>query len=831
MKRIHDSLHRTFERHRLVFWYDSGKEWAEAFEGFGDLSVTKLRVEADEFGTKVRIVRDPNPEARFLVYLPAARPPDADNWLLDLLLQGYEYKADRASLALQEAGLSEEFRHLAEEHGSYFQSGKRVQALRDMVGRDDQARDLRLKMMSVLAGTAVEVDAVLLHFLAKAMNADLIDPVVDCLGSAALVGPFWREVERRFGYTAAEPSLRDFAVALFRGANPLDAQVALHPHARVFLQRWKDSQAGAESFRYWSKRLEGELQIAPALEAQGDRASVGTWDTFEIFEKFVLHRLCEAFGKGASASDLRATIQERRSSFWREEYKHGYAALEYAVELRELLAATELTMDSIEAGFVRYVSSWWRIDMAYRRCTYHLRRYGQVQLTEQLSHWAEGAYINNFLLPLADSWSDQVRPLKSWDCPGVSAQRRFFDSHVQPFVSRGQKVFVIVSDGLRYEAAVEFAERLRSANRYTAEMEALFGSLPSFTPLGMAALLPGRKWAVDSSGTPVTIDGRNAMGTANRAEILGEACSGRAFAIQAEDFLELNSKTEGRALMRDHDVVYVFHNVIDKIGDTAFTESRTFDAVEDAFGQLEAIIRKVANINGSNMLLTADHGFLFQQDDVSGGDILPLPSAQEWTGRYQRFAFGRNIAPNPSVKIFDSADLGLSGGWSAAFPLSLGRFPLPGSGKRYVHGGISLQEVVVPVLKIHKARTDDTGRVEVELIRFPNKITTGQFAISLFQELPAAGKVLPRTLRIGVFAPDDTAISEIKTHVFDSKDEEARRREATMVLVLSHAADAFNNRDVELRLEETLPGTNQAVVYKRQVLRLQKPFASDFDEL
>jgi hypothetical protein len=71
----------------------------------------------------------------------------------------------------------------------------------------------------------------------------------------------------------------------------------------------------------------------------------------------------------------------------------------------------------------------------------------------------------------------------------------------------------------------------------------------------------------------------------------------------------------------------------------------------------------------------------------------------------------------------------------------------------------------------------------------------------------------------------------VKTLCFDSKDPEARNRETTVVLVLSHAADAFHNRDVEVRLEETLPGTNQNVTYKAHSLKLWKPFASDFDEL
>lgn len=831
MRRIHDSLKSVFQRNRLVFWYDATGEWAETFDAFADESVAKLRVDGNEFGTKVRIVRDPNPQAKFLIYIPAARPADADNWLLDLLLQGHEYRADRASLALQEVGLPSEFHHLAEEHSAFFRSSKRTQELKELVSKEDQGRDIRLKMMAVLAGTAVEVDALLLHFLGEAAEGKLFEPVNDSFDASSLVEHFWREVERVFGYTSAIPSLRDFTVTLFRGANPLDKQVLLHPHSKVFLRRWKDSQTHRGSFRVWAKQLEAELQIEAALNAAEDRITLGDWDTFEIFEKFTLHRLCQSFEEGATAADLRAVMQQRRESFWQTEHGHGYAALDQAVELRELLASAELNVDSLAAGVNRYVANWWRIDMAYRRCTWHLRRYGQVQVTEQIAKWVQKAYVNNFLLPLADRWGDQVKRLEEWECDGITAQSRFFETYVQPFRSRGQKVFVIVSDALRYEAAADFAQRLQSANRWTAEVSAMFGALPTYTQLGMASLLPGRQFVVDASSATVTVDGRSASGTANRAEILRLACDGKATALQAEEFLELNTKTDGRALMRDHEVIYIFHNHIDKVGDALATEARTFDAVEESFEELEKIIKKVANINGSNMLVTADHGFLFQQEPVASGDMTPLPEAAEWIFRNRRFALGKDVVPDPTVKVFNPKALGLGGDWSAVFPLSLRRFPLQGSGKRFVHGGISLQEVVVPVIKIHKARTDDTGRVEVELLRVPAKITTGQFSISLFQDRPAVDKVLPRTLRVGVFAKDGTVLSEIKTQTFDSKETEARHRETTMVLVLSHAADSFNNKEVDLRLEEAVQGTNQIVTYKTHSLKLQKPFTSDFDEL
>ena len=777
----------------------------------------------------MRVVRDPNPEAKFLIYVPTARPVDADNWLLDLLLQCYEYKADKASLALQDVGLPHDFLHLAEDHAPYFTNTKRMEALRELIHKDDQSSEIRLKMMAVLAGTAVEVDALLLQFLGRNVEAELLDPVTECFGSAGLVEPFWKEVERLFGYNSTTPSLRDFAVCLFRGANPLDGQVTLHPHAKVFLQRWKDSQSNSVSFRRWSHQMESELQIATSLGAMDERKSLGDCDTFEIFEKFTLHQLCQSFASGASAPDLRAVMQQRRTSFWQPQHQHGYAALEQALELRELMVSAELTVDSVAGGFNRYVASWWRIDQAYRRCHWNLRRYGQVKLMEQITRWVEKAYVNNFLLPLSDRWSDQVRELAAWACPGVMAQRKFFTHYVEPFLARNQKVFVIISDALRYEAAAEFALRLRSANRWTAEVEAVLGVLPSYTQLGMAALLPGKQLAVDAATATVTMDGQSATGTENRAKILSLACGVKGTAIQAEDFLELNTKTDGRALMRDHEVIYIFHNVIDKTGDAPGTEGKTFDAVEQAFEELDLIIKKVANINGSNMLLTADHGFLFQQDDVAEDDATALPGAGEWTFRNRRFSFGREIPAAAKVKVFDSAALGVGGNWSAAFPLSLGRFPLQGSGMRYVHGGISLQEVVVPVIKIHKARTDDTGRVEIELLRVPAKITTGQLSIALFQDRPALDKVLPRTLRVGVFAKDGTSLSEIKTLTFDSKETEARQRENTVLIVLSPAADAFNNREVDLRLEETVPGTTQIVTYKAHGLKLQKPFTTDFE--
>lgn len=834
MKRIHDNLRTVLGRQRLVFWYDPDRQWQDAFDSFEEPGLHKLTVEGNEFGTKVAIHRDRDRDARYLLYFPSARPPDNENWLLDMLLQGHEYRADRASLAVQELGLRYELQPVVEAHLKFFGTQKREQALGKLVSaeHEDDEHSLRLKMMAVLAGAAPEIDQVVLRLLSKAAD-DLAaepagDPVVALLGPFGLSEPFWQAVQRGFGYASPTPTLRDFAITLFQSANPLASSKVLNPHARVFLQQWKDSRDHGPSFTQWAEYLEGALNIQQQLNDLREVQQLGQADVYPSFERYALSWLCQNFEQSNDAR-LLDVIETRRQSHWYGQHRDGYEAVAQAISLRQQLKQAELKIGSLDTGLTHYTERWYAIDTAYRRFCYHQRQYGQVQLLARMTEWVEKTYVNNFLLPLADQWGDQVRKLAAWRSAKFTAQTSFFDNWVRPFVSRKQKVYVVISDALRYEAAAEFAKRLQGESRWTAKLEALLGALPSYTQLGMAALLPGDERSIQSDSS-VLIDGKSASGTEARKQILGSVGEIKATAIQARDFLALNTKTEARALLRDHDVVYIYHNVIDDKSHSVTTETTTPANVEEAFDELLILLRKINNANGYNILLTSDHGFLFQQGEIDEKDEVKLPSAAEWIHPDRRYATGRGIVSTPALKVFGAAELGLSGDWQAAFPLSLGRFPLQGAGKRYVHGGLSLQEVVVPVLHVNIARTDDISKVEVDLLRVPPRITTGQVTLSLYQAQPIADKVLARPLQIGIFALDGTPLSELRTLPFDSADPEPRQRESTVGLTLSKAADAFNNQEIEIRLVETVAGSNQTAIYKYHKVRLQKPFASDFDD-
>jgi uncharacterized protein (TIGR02687 family) len=836
--RIHESLDTALARKRVVFWYDPNGEWDSEFHDYQPAAAEKLRVEGNEFSVKVAISRAAL-DQRFLLYLPSAKPPEPNNWLLDLLLAGHEFTADRASLDIQEAGLTLEFKELAQQHKAFFRSPVRNTKLKELLRPNDDEAAVRIKMLAVLAKQPADIDKLLLHAFSQLgpANPDGEDPVEALYGNHRLSGHFWRAVGEKFGYASPEPNLRDFAVALFNSVSSIGPSGELLPHARVFMSIWKDSLSSRPAFEQWSDHLAGVLRVEDQLNDAPDTYDPDDDDSYELIERFVLSRLLQRFHGDASGAQLLETIRNRSSSCWFEKHQHGYSALEQAITFRGLLAKADLQVPSFEEGLQRYCNCWWRLDQAYRRCIFHARTYQQPGLLKPLRDWLEAQYVNNVLLPLTNRWSDQVAGLTGWGSSTLPRQKEFHMRYVHAPLSSNKglkRLFVVISDALRYEAARDFADRLNSqaGKGWQAEVDALLGVLPTFTQLGMAALLPGAQLGLNPSDATALVDGQSATGTDNRDKILKADAHSRAKAILAEDFLGLATSKEGAELARDHDLIVIYHNRIDRIGDKRESEAETCQAVEQTFDDLELILRKIASLKGSQVVITADHGFLFQQEPVDANDRAQFPTAKELSFKNRRFALGTGIKASTGQKVFSAGELGLTGEWEAVFPLGLDRFPRSGSGSRFVHGGTSLQEVVVPVIRLKRERKDESRVVEAELLRVPAKITMGKLSFGLFQLEPVEPKKrLPLQLRIGLYAKADGALlCAHRIVLLDSAASEAREREQQVVLDLSNAADNYNNQILELRLERQLDGVATPVPYKTVELKLQRPFGSDFDD-
>jgi len=345
----------------------------------------------------------------------------------------------------------------------------------------------------------------------------------------------------------------------------------------------------------------------------------------------------------------------------------------------------------------------------------------------------------------------------------------------------------------------------------------------------MAALLPHETLGLSKDGVAL-VDGVPVQGLDARKSILSQALSGKGTAIRADDLLALN-RDDSRALMRDASVIYVYHNRIDAVGDRRDTEERTCDAVAEALDELVRIIKKLANANANNMIVTADHGFIYQHRALDESDFASQEaSGADITYTNRRFVLGSGLHATSSFKHLRATDVGLGGEVEMLLPKSINRLRLKGAGSRYVHGGVALQEVVVPVVSINKKRQSDIGLVDVDILRGSSTaITTGQMSISFYQMGPVTEKQQPRRLRAGFYSESGQLISDQHTLVFDLASENARERELVVKFVLTKAADAANNQEVILKLEEPVPDTAFFREYKSARYVLRRSFTSDFD--
>jgi len=191
---------------------------------------------------------------------------------------------------------------------------------------------------------------------------------------------------------------------------------------------------------------------------------------------------------------------------------------------------------------------------------------------------------------------------------------------------------------------------------------------------------------------------------------------------------------------------------------------------------------------------------------------------------------GKGLRDNPSLKTFRPQQLGLDGALEVQIPKSIKRLRLKGSGSRFVHGGATLQEVVIPVIRINKKRQSDVSRVEVEFIGGGGKtITTGQLAVALYQVQAVTDKLQARRLRAGLFTLDDELISDQHALIFDFDSDNARDRELPVRFILSRKADQANNQQVVLKLEEQVDDTTHYREYKSMRYTIRRSFTSEFD--
>lgn len=166
---------------------------------------------------------------------------------------------------------------------------------------------------------------------------------------------------------------------------------------------------------------------------------------------------------------------------------------------------------------------------------------------------------------------------------------------------------------------------------------------------------------------------------------------------QAYAFMSIKAD-DGKTLFPDHDILYLYHNRIDTIGDKLASGDRVTEATEDAVEGLTKLVRKPTTANFSTILITADRGFLYQHRPLDDTEFsVADPTGVEILFKNRRFVIERGLIQTAGMKKFSSKELGTSGDLDVLIPNSINRMRIKGAGSRFVHGGTTLQEIVIPI--------------------------------------------------------------------------------------------------------------------------------------
>ncbi|WP_147917201.1 BREX-1 system phosphatase PglZ type A [Ruania zhangjianzhongii] len=821
-------LERRFAEHRVVFWHDTDGQYASDLDSLGLPDVTVVRVSNDECAVKNRLLHD-HPKDKFLVYRQGQVPAGVGNWLLDLELAYGVFTADRGSLVTQDLGLTADgIDEVIRDHDKFFNASKRVDSLKVLLSPEDDADRLRAKMSAVMLGqkqhSLEEITRTLLIANAKGQSGRY-DGLVD-LGLADF---FWQGVGSIYGYKEPSPSVDDFVLWVFRAAErdfAGDASGPLHNLRRDF-GSWRFHPDSSKALLQLAKRAESDLDYAGRVQGKSFRDLVGD-DIFEETDKQIIRDLVKAVtDQTVTAREVSEVISVRQRSLWIDQYGQLYAAIGAAADLLAKVASLDVSLSSFDEALERYRGEWFRIDQLYRQFTHAHRTYEGPHPLDSLREQVEKRYINTFVYELGNAWQQQVDAADKWTSATLRSQRKFYGDYIEKLVREDKKSVVIISDALRYEVADELRGRIRQEDRFDADLDAVLGVLPSYTQLGMAALLPHRTLKHSEDGKTVLADGAPTNGTGPRAKIL-ESVGGTA--VRAEQFRGMSADAR-RGLFKANRVLYVYHDTIDKTGDDHLSEQSVFEATETALREIVDLAKKAANANYTNIFVTADHGFLFQDEALPDQFFLSeKPQGDKILVPNRRYVLGHGLKADDAFTTFSAEQLGLDSDIEVQIPKSIHRLKVAGGGSRFVHGGATLQEVVVPVLVINKKRKSDTRQVNVKMMPDKDKITTGQFVVNLAQAEPVSDKVRPRVLRAGLYVGDTLISNDPPPELtFDSTSEDQRDRYQRLQLLLSKDSDDYNNRSVEFRLEERISHTNQWRVYEKATYTLKRSFTSDFD--
>ena len=785
LKQIIDRLNAEFtgETRKLVFWYDDKAEFEEDMKTV-ELQNAKIYLlqKDNQFYTKYFLERQ-DTETNYLIYAPFPKPEVKDNHLEDTMLYSKRFFADRASLLSVDLGIEEKYKPIIEKHIKFFGNKDRTQRFYDLEIENFNEENILVGLLSAICKTRTCSFEEVLRIVISEEDLEE-NKYLEEMQKYELLGAFWKLCEQQFGYVDAQPSLERLIVTLFvtytdrymQGGVPKSWRTFVsmkQGNIIAFLDNLMNSVLYRKDYDRLSAHVANGLKVAENLSKYYPE-DILHCDTFTYFDeiiiKWIVDRLVsEDMGAKLDENSILQLCDIRSKMHFGDKYEDAYSMLESAYEI--VNAANYNGNDDMRTIVKKYQEEDCLVDTAYRKFYFYFDRIGDSQGYEKLQMLVENIYTNEYLNNLLPRWNQAF--IGEDGLSVLPLQKNFYNGFVN---QTKERTVVIISDAMRYEVGKELYERLMDDPHCTATMSAMMSTLPSYTRLGMAALLP-HKTLIMKDDYEVYADDVLCNDLVGRQTVL-QNYSKNSLCIQFDELKNIKKIEDLREIFTGKQYIYVYHNQIDARGDKVNTEDEVFVACEEAINEILALIHRVfTSANTYRFIVTSDHGFIYKRDKIAESEkIGGVSNKNAWINR--RYIVSKEAINEDGVQnIGLGYVLGYEDDKVVSYPINSNVFKVPGGGQNYVHGGSSPQEMIIPVIDVKMEKGHmETRAAQISLVSMVQKITNLITSMDFIQSEPVSDTVKETTYRMVFMSEDDERISNENIYVADKRDSDSTKR-------------------------------------------------------
>lgn len=769
------------ERH-IIFWYDPGEEFKETVEELelDNIKIIKVEKDIDRKGNEIYtnlfnvkyILEVVDKESNYLLYLPFERPENRHNWLLDIEMYSELFRADKTAMLIEELELNRHDNSIVKvmtKYKEFFDNKKRRTPLKKYLDKNTDGLTLELAVIAyLLRANETSIDEIAKTLI---LNQEKLEDLEKYIGLERVL-ELLNEKYKLFVNSLEQFIKTLIVIHLYKSSNAEIPENLINyykgnKHLLYILADDMLQNIGSSvKFRQIAKEFGKDLKISEYIKKFSLSELIGT-TIFEFSDKLIIAKLADKLkNKLMPYSEMNKLINLRLdSTLWKSEYLKVYKTLLISIKLFEIKENFSLENHNNLATLAKkYTEDYYRIDRYYREFYENYREIKNSelgQIFEEIEQEVNYFYSREYLPQILEKWSELL--------PGnLDILQRQKDFYSKIVAKQEIRTAVLISDAFRYEVGVELKEQLSKKLSFKSiDILPMFSSLPSITSLGMAALLPHDN-DIKIEENKVIIKDINSNTCANRDKIL-KLKEENSSAITFKEFFDFK-RVEQEEFVKGKKVIYIYHDRIDAIGDKAKTEKDTFSACRQTVNELIELTRVLSSLGVVNTFITSDHGFLYEEINIEEADKLELSDDYQLLAK--RYAItdkkpNERGTVNLPIDFYDEEFIGV-------FPIKAQRIKASGSGLNFVHGGISPQEMLIPIINFKGGVTATRARkVECRLRETIGRITSAltKFDIYQLEAVNTSEKIIERDIKVALFNTENIKVSNEETIRLNSTDD------------------------------------------------------------